>query len=74
MAFKAYACPRCLTLSSETEDGDGGGFHTCTPSPLVHGLESRIAELEAWAFKVLNETPGKDLPGDLDITILDPRP
>ena len=46
MAMKAYACPRCLTLASETEDGDGGP-HTCTPTPLVRGLEARIAELES---------------------------
>lgn len=38
MAMKAYACPRCLTLSSECEDGDGGA-HTCTPTPLARGLE-----------------------------------
>lgn len=46
MAMKAYACPRCLTLSSECEDGDGGA-HTCTATPLVRDLETRIAELEA---------------------------
>ena len=46
MAMKAYACPRCLTLSSTTEDGDGG-FHTCSPSPFAAKLEARIAELEA---------------------------
>ena len=46
MAMKAYACPRCLTIASETEDGDGGP-HTCTPTPLVRGLEARIAELES---------------------------
>ena len=45
MAMKAYACPRCLTLASETDDGDGWP-HTCTPTPLVRGLEARIAELE----------------------------
>lgn len=39
MAMKAYACPRCLTLSSTTGDGDGGA-HTCTPTPLVRGLEA----------------------------------
>jgi len=44
--MKAYACPRCLTLSSETEDGDGGN-HACTPTPLVRGLEAYVAELEA---------------------------
>ena len=38
MPTKAYACPRCLTLSSECEDGDGGA-HTCTPTPFVRGLE-----------------------------------
>lgn len=46
MAMKAYACPRCLTLSCTTEDGDGG-VHTCSPSPFAAKLETRIAELEA---------------------------
>ena len=46
MTMKAYACPRCLTLSSECEDGDGG-VHTCTPTALVRNLETRVAELEA---------------------------
>lgn len=45
MVMKAYACPRCLTLSSTTEDGDGG-VHTCTPTPLVRSLESQIEELK----------------------------
>jgi hypothetical protein len=44
MAMKAYACPRCLTLSSETEDGDGG-VHTCTPSPFAANLEARVSKL-----------------------------
>lgn len=39
MAMKAYACPRCLTLSSECKDGDGGP-HECEPSPLVQKLET----------------------------------
>lgn len=38
-------CPRCTKpLPSDPEDG---GIHTCTPTALVHGLEARIAELEA---------------------------
>lgn len=45
MTMKAYACPRCLTLSSTTDDGDGG-VHTCTPTPLVRDLENQIAELK----------------------------
>lgn len=40
MAMKAYACPRCLTLSSETEDGDGGP-HECNPSPFAAELENQ---------------------------------
>ena len=56
MAMKAYACPRCLTLSSTTEDGDGG-VHTCTPTPLVRGLEGRIAELEAGMESLLRAHP-----------------
>ena len=51
MAMKAYACPRCLTLSSTTEDGDGGA-HTCTPTPLVRGLEERIASLESENLRI----------------------
>ena len=46
MALKAYACPRCLTLSAEMESGDGG-CHTCTPTPFARGLELRVKELEA---------------------------
>lgn len=45
MAMKAYACPRCLTLSAEMESGDGG-VHTCTPTPFARGLELRVKELE----------------------------
>ncbi len=70
MAMKAYACPRCLTLSSTTEDGDGGA-HTCAPTPLVRDLEERITTLESWISKVLDEVPAKELPGDLNICILD---
>lgn len=44
MEMKAYACPRCLTMSSTTADGDGGP-HTCIPSPLIRDLESRIDAL-----------------------------
>ena len=43
-------CPRCTKpLPSDPEDG---GIHTCTPTPLVHGLEARIAELEAALKKI----------------------
>ena len=52
MPMKAYACPRCLTLSSETADGDGGP-HTCIPSPLVAALEARVEKLEAAVEKAL---------------------
>lgn len=45
MPMKAYACPRCLLLSSEADDGDGGP-HSCTPTPLVRDLEACIAGLE----------------------------
>lgn len=46
MTMKAYACPRCLTLTSAISM-EHGGAHTCTPTPLVRNLEARIAELEA---------------------------
>jgi len=39
MVMKAYACPRCLTLSSTTEDGDGGA-HTCTRNAIFELHES----------------------------------
>lgn len=45
MAMKAYACPRCLTLSSTTDDGDGGP-HTCKPTPFVQSLEEQLAAME----------------------------
>lgn len=72
MPMKAYACPRCLTLSCEMESGDGGA-HTCTPSPFARKLEARVAELETWARKVMDETPASAIPCDLDLTILDPQ-
>lgn len=37
-------CPRCLRHSFDPEDGQ---VHTCTPTPLVRGLETRISKLEA---------------------------
>ena len=38
-------CPRCTkAIPSDPKDG---GIHTCTPTPLVRGLEARVAELEA---------------------------
>lgn len=43
--MKAYACPRCLTLSSTTPDGDGGP-HTCTPTPFARALENQIDSLQ----------------------------
>lgn len=44
-------CPRCTKpLPSDPEDG---GIHTCTPTPLVHGLEARIAELEAAMERII---------------------
>lgn len=37
-------CQRCTKrLPIDPEDS---GIHTCTPTPLVRGLEARVAELE----------------------------
>ena len=38
-------CPRCT--KSLPPDPKDGGIHTCTPTPLVRGLEARVGELEA---------------------------
>lgn len=77
MPMKAYACPRCLTLSSECEDGDGGP-HECTPTPMVRDLESRVAELES-AIREHAEVVRDTLHAGEDIdyrlwSILDPKP
>ena len=45
----AMICPRC----TKTIPSDPGGIHTCTPTPLVHGLEARIAELEAAMERII---------------------
>ena len=34
-------------------------------------LQRRVLELEAWARKVLEETPANVLPGDLDLYIVE---
>lgn len=69
MAMKAYACPRCLTLSSTTDNGDGG-VHTCTPTPLVHGLERRVAELEDERSQILAFLMGADGTEETRLTAL----
>ena len=58
MAMKAYACPRCLTLSSETEDGDGGP-HECNQSPFAAELESQLNRFRR-ALEIISEISPAD--------------
>ena len=49
MPMKAYACPRCLTLSRESEDGDGGP-HECNPTPWWEKMEFAIRKALGWFY------------------------
>lgn len=42
MSLKANCCPRCLTLKTN----EPGHARTCSPTPLVRGLESQIKAME----------------------------
>jgi hypothetical protein len=53
--MKARCCPRCLTLTGDTEDGV---IHTCTPTKAWREMEARVAELEARIAAVTGSSNG----------------